>query len=281
MASAMRRPSSLAEFQDAFALALTPPGDDAAGRGAMSDELVRLVTQPGFAVYRNTVTKGCVDALQANYPAIARLVGEAWFRAAAVVYARAHPPSHPALLDYGAGFADFLAAFPPAQGLPYLPGVARVERFWTEAHVARDEAPVAAAAVAALDVARLAGTVLRPHASARWAWFDRQPIRSIWERNRDGREAAGVADAPDGELEWRGEGVLIVRPEAAVDAVPMDQAGCAFLDACAGGGTLADAAAAALAVDSGADLSALLAQTLAAGAYGRLVLPPDDLQELR
>jgi hypothetical protein len=281
MTSAMPHPLSLAEFQDAFAHALTLPAGDTAGRGAGSDELVYLFDQPGFAVYRNTVTKGCVDALQANYPAIVRLVGEAWFRAAAVVFARAHPPSHPALLDYGAGFADFLAAFPPAQELSYLPGVARIERFWTEAHVARDEVPVAAAAVAVLDVARLGGTVLRPHASARWAWFDQQPIRSIWERNRDGREAGGAADAPDGELEWCGEGVLIVRPEAAVRTVPLDRAGCAFLDACSGGGTLADAAAAALAVDSTADLSALLAQTLAAGAYGRLVLPPDDFEEPR
>jgi len=278
MASAMRRQLSLAAFQDAFARALTLPGGDAEGLVAGSDELAHLLAQPGFAVYRNTVTKGCVDALQANYPAIARLVGEAWFRAAAVVYARAHPPSHPALVDYGAGFGDFLAAFPPAQEFSYLPGVARIERFWTEAHVARDEAPVAAAAVAALDFDDLARAALRPHASARWAWFDEQPIRSIWERNRDRGEAV---DAVDGDLEWRGEGVLIVRPEGAVRTVPMDQAGCAFLDACAGGGTLAAAAAAALAVDSGADLSALLAQTLAAGAYGRLVLPPDDLQELR
>lgn len=281
MASAMCQPLSLAEFQDAFAHALTLPAGDTAGHGAGSDAPAHLLAQPGFAVYRNTVTKGCVDALQANYPAIARLVGEAWFRAAAVVFARAHPPSHPALLDYGAGFADFLAAFPPAQELSYLPGVARIERFWTEAHVARDEVPVAAAAVAALGLEDLARAALQPHASARWAWFDQQPIRSIWERNRDGREAAGAADAPDGELEWRGEGVLIVRPEAAVRTVPLDRAGCAFLDACAGGGTLSAAAAAALAVDSAADLSALLAQTLAAGAYGRLVLPPDDLQELR
>jgi len=278
MASAMRSPSALAEFQDAFADALALPGGDAEGCGAGRDELAHLLAQPGFAVYRNTVTKGCVDALQANYPAIARLVGEAWFRAAAVVFARAHPPSHPALVDYGAGFADFLAAFPPAQELSYLPGVARIERFWTEAHAARDEVPAAAAAVAGLDLARLAGAVLRPHASARWAWFDEQPIRSIWERNRDGVE---TADAVDGDLEWRGEGVLVVRPEAAVRAMPLDRAGCAFLDACAGGGTLAAAAAAALAADSGADLSALLAGTLAAGAYGRLVLPTDDFQEPR
>ena len=280
MASAMRQSLPLAEFQDAFARALTAHSGDAHGVGTGRHELAWLLAQPGFAVYRNTVTKGCVDALEANYPAVARLVGETWFRAAAVVFARTHPPSHPALLDYGAGFDDFLAAFPPARELPYLPGVARIERFWTEAHVARDEVPVAAAAVAGLDLACLGSASLRPHASARWAWFDEQPIRSIWERNRS-PEAATAADDVHADLNWRGEGVLIVRPEAAVRSIPLDLAGCAFLDACAGGGTLADAAAVALAADAGADLSALLAATLDAGAYGRLVLANDDFQELR
>jgi hypothetical protein len=32
--------------------------------------------QPGFAVYRNTVLKGCIDALQANYPTVHALVGD-------------------------------------------------------------------------------------------------------------------------------------------------------------------------------------------------------------
>ena len=130
----------------AFAAALAVP--EGAGGGGLPGhpDLAGLVAQPGFAVYRNTVMKGCVDALQANYPSIAGLVGEAWFRAAAVVHARAHPPLRPTLLDYGAGFAEFLAAFEPARELPYLPDVARLDRCWTDAHVARDEVPVAAGA---------------------------------------------------------------------------------------------------------------------------------------
>ena len=42
--------------------------------------------------------KGCIDALQANYPAVTRLVGEEWFRAAAAVYVRQAPPTNPMLL---------------------------------------------------------------------------------------------------------------------------------------------------------------------------------------
>jgi hypothetical protein len=249
----------LERFQDGFARALL--ADDSAG---LAPEIARLAAQPGFAVYRNTVMKGCIDALQANYPSIARLVGDEWFRAAAAIYVRANLPRHPTLADYGADFAAFLASFPPAAELPYLPGVARLDRFWTEAHAAYDETPVEAAAVASLAPDALRRTVLRPHASARWAWFDAQPIATIWRRNR----YPGGADA--GEIEWRGEGVLIVRPQAAVEYTELDAAACAFLDACAAGGTLGEAAAAALAVRADADLAALMTRLLEAEAFGSL-----------
>jgi hypothetical protein len=261
---------NLQRFQDGFARALLvaelQPDDHA-------PEIARLVAQPAFAVYRNTVMKGCIDALQANYPSVARLVGEEWFRAAAAIFVRAHLPAHPTLAVYGEGFADFLAGFEPAAELPYLPGVARLDRFWTEAHTAPDEVPIEAAAVARLGPEALARTVLRPHASARWSWFDAQPIATLWRRNR-------YPDQSDqAEIDWHAEGGLVVRPAAAVENVALDAAGCAFLDACASGGTLADAAAAALAEDAAADLARLMARLLEAGAFGRmdrLDHPPEE-----
>ncbi|MFO1298984.1 MAG: DNA-binding domain-containing protein [Burkholderiaceae bacterium] len=204
-------PGDLARFQDAFLRALlageqtipdgatalpdvpTPLPDvaTAIANGATSAPPVRatresLFAHPGFAVYRNTVVTGCIDALAANYPAVVRLVGDEWFRAAAAVHVRRAPPSHPCLFDYGDGFAEFLAAFAPAAGLPYLPDIARLDRLWTEAHLAADEPPLDASRVAALAPGELARTVLAPHASARWAWFDRNPTWSIWRHARAG-----------------------------------------------------------------------------------------------
>jgi hypothetical protein len=255
----------LERFQDGFARALL--AEDAAG---LAPEIARLAAQPGFAVYRNTVMKGCIDALQASYPSIARLVGEEWFRAAAAIYARANLPGHPTLADYGADFAAFLVGFAPAAELPYLPGVARLDRCWTEAHLARDETPVEAAAVARLSPDELGRTVLRPHASARWAWFEGQPIATIWRRNRY------PEGADEGEIEWRGEGVLIVRPRAAVNHLALDAAACGFLDACATGGTLGEAAAAALAANADADLAGLMKRLLDAEAFGGLGVPEEE-----
>lgn len=254
--------NDLGSFQDAFAAALLDPASSA---------IDGLATQPGFTVYRNTVTKGCIDALQANYPSVARLVGEEWFRAAAGVHVRADPPRSPVLLDYGGQFARFLEEFAPAAELPYLPGVAQLDRFWTEAHVAADDPLLAPAAISVLTPGQLETAHLRPHAAARWKQFDTQPIFTIWQRNRN-------AIDDESEIAWLGEAALITRPHDAVEARCIDAAACAFLDACAAGHTLADAALAALATDPQTDLAQLMAGLLDAGAFTELHCEPQCRQ---
>ena len=169
-------------------------------------------------------------------------------------------PADPTLLRYGASFPGFLARFEPAAELPYLPGVARLDRYWTEAHAAPDAAALDASAVARLAPAALAETVLHPHPAARWAWFADGPIYTIWSRNR-------ADSVPAADLDWRPEGALLVRPRDTVEWIALDAAGCAFLDACAAGGTLAGAARAALEAQGNADLARLMSNLLEAGAF--------------
>ncbi|RZI69276.1 MAG: DUF2063 domain-containing protein [Variovorax sp.] len=248
---------SLASFQAAFAAALfadQPP--------------TGIAAQPAFAVYRNTVMKGCIDALAANFPCVVRLVGDEWFRAAAALHVVAEPPRDARLLSYGEGFAGFLATFEPAQALPYLADVAQLDRYWTEAHTAADAPAVDTNWLAALAPDALGALRLAPHPAARWQWFSHTPIFSIWQRNRTGD---GLAQ----DLPWQGEGALLSRPGDAVDARAASQAGCAFMDACAAGGSLGDAAAAALAAQSDTDLAGLLARLLRAGA---LIHAPDEVK---
>jgi hypothetical protein len=253
----------LAAFQDAFAHALLAPRAQADARVA------RLVAQPAFAVYRNTVMKSCVDALEANFPAVARLVGEAWFRAAAAEYVAGAPPREPSLLTYGDTFPAFLAGFAPAGGLPYLADVARLDRCWTESHVAADAPVVRTQDFVGADPAALADAVLEPHPAARWAFFADAPVCSIWSANRGG-------EAPAGELVWRGEGALLTRPDAAVDWIALDAPACRFLDACAKGRSVAAAMDAALAADGDADPARVAATLLEQGAFARLVVAPND-----
>lgn len=263
---------ALGRFQDDFALALM------AAHGAPSPpSMTAIRVQPGFAVYRNTVMKACVDALQANYPAVAKLVGDVWFRAAAAVYTQTAPPANPVLLHYGESFPAFLATFEPAIELPYLPGVARLDRLWTEVHTAADQAPLNPAALAGLPATALATCVLHPHAAARWVWFAGAPVYSIWAHNR----SSETTDEQVWEPQWKAQGALLTRPNGAVDAIELDAPGYVFLQSCAANQPLAQAAAAALAVDGGADLQTLTARLLCAGAFAGLTRsdaspPPRD-----
>ena len=250
--------TALSTFQEDFFQALFTPHDEA------PEHFRGLVEQPGFAIYRNTVLKGCIDALQANYPTVCRLVGDDWFRAAAALHARAQPPADSRMLLYGADFPQFLQAFAPAADLPYLSGVAALDRCWTEAHVAADAVVLEPSALASLTPAQLGERVLQPHPAARWAWFEEQPIYTIWQRNRESGDAGGEDSAA--ALVWTGEGALLTRPTAAVRWTALNAGGCAFLDACASGCTLAHAAAAALARQADTNLALLMARLLEAGA---------------
>lgn len=248
----------LNEFQDGLAAALRPGG----GAGRQPAWLAALAAQPGFAVYRNTVAQGCLDALRANYPTVRQILGEACFDGAALAYARRHPPRDGRLLLYGRGFAAHLARWRPSAGLPYLPGVARLDRLWSESHCAADAPAADAAALAALaarEPEALGRLRLRPHPAARWLWCAAHPIYTLWQRHR---EALPIA-AP---LDWRGEGALLTRPAAAVRWCALDAAGCTLLNQCARGLCLGEAAGATLVAHPGAALDALLAQLLRTGA---------------
>ena len=242
----------LSTFQNGFSAALL-------GQAAYAPWLSALESQPGFAVYRNTALKGCIDALQANYPTVCQLVGEDWFRAAAGVFARAQPPGDGLLMDYGAGLDDFLAGFAPAAGLPYLPAVARLDRCWTECHLAADATAVDRRWLAQQSPDTLPQVQLRPHPAARWAWCDEHPAYALWQSHREGQ-------VPADPLEWTGDGALLTRPHAQVTWRPLSRAGVAFMDACAHGEPLEAAAQTALDADPTADLAALISTLLDAGA---------------
>lgn len=252
--------ATLEAFQREFAAALF--------NEAASDAVGGLASQPGFAVYRNTVLRGCIDALAANYPTVAQLVGGDWFESAAVLFARSHLPREGGLASYGEGFAAFLEAFEPAGELPYLAGVARLDRAWTEAHIASDAPVLLAPTLAALAPQVLAGAVLVPHPAARWLTFESLPAFTIWRRHRE-------ALPLDDELAWRGESGLVVRPSGQVTWHALDLAGAAFLTACAQGLFFAEAAerAAAADADSTVPLGAWLSALIAAGAFTRVQIP--------
>jgi len=213
-----------------------------------------------FAVYRNNVVVGLVEALQANYPAVCRIVGDEFFQAMARVYVVSEPPASPILLDYGAGFADFIAIFEPAASLPYLPDVARIERAWTEAYNAREAVPMSPAALAAIPTDRIADTRFTLHPSLRIA-RSQFPALTIWRMNIDDGVPAPV------DIESGGEDALVMRAAADVEVRSMPPGGAAFLASFGMGKTLAEAAKSAMKIHAPFDLSASLLALISAGAF--------------
>lgn len=212
-----------------------------------------------FAVYRNNVVVGLVDALKAAFPVVRRLVGEDFFAAMARVYVSREPPATPIMLDYGAGFPQFVGTFEPAAGLVYLADVARLERAWSEAYHAAEAAPLDPAILACLPPELLPGIRLHLHPSVRVVGSP-HPVVTIWHSNLDGAEPMPV------NLDEGGQEALVCRPEAEVEVRTLPPGAAAFIAALASGAPVIDAAAVALQDDTRFDLAGSLTGLIAARA---------------
>ena len=243
----------LGEIQRAFARALLDPqeapvGDDPAGR---PDRL-------RFAVYRNNVAVSLIEALEAGYPAVRRLVGEVFFRACAGRYAAQEPPRSPVMLLYGDRFADFLARFAPLAEYPYLADVARIERAWLEAYHAAEAEPLAPTALAHVAAHRVGDLCFTLHPSVRIV-RSTYPAVTLWRVNMS-------KDAPPAiHLDSGAQDALVARPGAEVQVRAVPPGAACFLDVLFHGGTLAEAAAEATSASASFDLTAHIAALLESG----------------
>jgi hypothetical protein len=209
-----------------------------------------------YSIYRNNVTAALVRALGDAYPAVKVLVGDAFFNAAAALFVRAHPPRSPLMIEYGADFPDWLAGFPPASGVPYLPDVARLERAWLASCHAADAEPLPATALAALLPEVLMETRLALHPSLCLV-RSRFPVVALWQQ-ATGRAARAPVDLAEAQT------ARVVRPHLDVTVAAMGPAAVTFVGALRKGLTLG-AAAEAAALRGDFDLAAEIAALFAGG----------------
>ena len=215
-----------------------------------------------YNVYRNNVTVSLINALAETFPAVRRITGEEFFRAMARFHVRATPPTSPLLFEYGRDFPDFIAGYEYAQSMPWLSDVARIERAWLDAYHARDAAPLAALAFAAVDPERLAGAILTPHPATR-ILRSRFPAVTIFAANRSG-DPVGPIKAVEPE------DALVTRPVLEVVVRSLPPGAAVFLTRLIEGELLGAAAGAALAESPEFDLSASIAGMLEAGAFSAI-----------
>jgi hypothetical protein len=161
----------------------------------------------GFAVYRNNVLMGFIRALQERFPVTCRLVGEEFFRAMARAYVSEHPPHSPLLMHYGDDLPDFIDDFTPADEVPYLSDVARLEAARSEAYHASERRSLPAQVLASTPPeALLGGLTLHPSTHILRSMY---PVAEIWAAH----QSSGAVTSP---AHWDAQDLLIVRPDSDV-----------------------------------------------------------------
>lgn len=229
----------------------------------MPDGIIRPDGSPAtkrFDVYRNNVVVSLINALGDGYPVVKKAVGDTFFDALAGVYVRAHPPKSPMMMYYGDDFADFLSGFEPAQQLPYLPDVARLEWARRCAYHAADEPGADLGVLTDLDEAALLGCRFQFQAAAQLI-ASRYPVLSIWQFNQ-----SEITEIPA-----PGEVVLVSRPTDAVLMTKFAAGGRTFLTHLMDGNPLGDAVDASLAATNDFELSHNLSQLFNAGALTAII----------
>jgi len=241
-------------WQAAFAAALsnaeTPPPSlftpcDAAAR---------------FAVYRNNVAVAEIAALATQFPTVAQLVGDEAFAGLARAFAQKSPPRSPILAEYGAEFPKFVATFLDEHGdgqTPHLPDIARLDWAILTALRAQEAEALPLPTLTHLDPARIGAARARLHPALAIVASD-WPLLSLRHPRGD------VSD-------WRGQTILVLRPQDEIALIDLAPGAAAFLRACQAGATLAEAAEAGMAADPDFDFGQTLVALTGAGAFVNFV----------
>jgi hypothetical protein len=228
------------------------------------DRLLACIEEPAavarsrIAVYRRSIFGNLVSALLATYPVLARIVGLPFFREAARAHVRAHSSTSGDLNEYGAGFADFIAAYPHGRELGFLADVARMEWLVQQAYYAPDSAPADLSLLAACPpehYGRLRFGLTTGCARLDSPW----PLVDIWRINAEHYQGDMTVDFS------RGSRTLILRRDGLVNVEALGDGEAVFLDALTESRTLAEAAGLALQAEAAFDLGAALTRFVSTG----------------
>jgi len=177
---------SLRELQQRFAESLLAKGG--------TTSVVALAGEANgterLGIYRRTIRSNYRNALGATFPVLHRLIGTSFFHAAADAFAEEHPSRSGDLNEYGATFGDFLAGYPPASELPYLPDMARLEWAIDDANRAADshsDPELVLRTLAGYQGGRLPSLQLRMDPSCRLI-ASPYPLFRIWQVNQPGHD---------------------------------------------------------------------------------------------
>jgi hypothetical protein len=178
-----------------------------------------------LAIYAGAYRSRLADALAANFPALAKLLGEADFRTLADEYVRAHDSPFFSIRYYGDALAQFLTARENYAAAPVLAELARWEWAMTSAFDAADVTPLAHEALARLPPSQWAQLRFALHPSIQRLTL-RWNVPQLWQALTDDSErpAASLAAEPLEWLVWRQQLSTYFRSLPRTEAAALDGA---------------------------------------------------------
>lgn len=208
-------------------------GAEAIEAHVVGTERVPVATR--LAIYGNAYRARLTEALAANHPALAKLLGEAGFAVLASDYIRTHESRSFSIRWYGDVLAEFLAVEPRYADVPVLAELARWEWAMSEAFDAAESVPIDADVLAAFSPDRWAQLRFGWHPSVRvlaLGWN----APEIWKALTSDapRPAAEALAAPQAWLIWRQELTVRFRSldEAESRAIALSRYGSNFGQLC-------------------------------------------------
>jgi hypothetical protein len=131
--------TSLSELQCEFVASLQNPSAGNIAHRLNSHPTLSALDQ--LSLYQTNIIATLQKALKAIYPTCLKLVGKDFFIRMMSAYIEVTPSISPDLNLYGESFADFIQQFEPANTLPYLSDVARLEWAWHSVYTSPDHLP--------------------------------------------------------------------------------------------------------------------------------------------
>jgi len=194
--------SRLPEIQGDFQRYLLGEDSAVVEQHVVGTQKVPVATRLG--IYGDGYCSRLVEALEANFPILSKLLGEDDFRTLGTAYVRSHDSLFFSIRYYGDALAGFLETDPAYAGAPVLAELARWEWAMTEVFDAADADPIGVEALGRVAPESWAGLRFDWHPSVRrlaLAWNAPQ----IWKAVGDDVEPPEVEFSPSSVtwLLWR------------------------------------------------------------------------------
>lgn len=163
-----------------------------------------------LSIYKNNYYASLIEAMEASFETVYKLVGEDFFKALCKAYLQAHPPQNPIVILLGENFPGFITSFPHTQQIPYLADVAKLDWARQVCHHAPSQASVEPSIFSRLSPTELMEKIITPRADIQLI-RSAFPIYSIWEMNHS-------AQSPHKEIDLgQSQQLLLIRNDEAVE----------------------------------------------------------------